>query len=426
MNKISSIQQNIKFHCANDADVQHQVDSCYRDVCSQPSAQVGYLYECLQNNTDIHLANNRVLEIKDRAEHLVVLGTGGSSMNGMAFAALANINSKKGGGIEFWENLDPFTVMCATERVNWQKTHFVAISKSGETIETFVLLLFCLQQLKRRGLQPSRYMTFITDPTDTPLRRLASELDVVVLDHPLHIGGRFSTFSVVGLFPALWCGLDGEALRSSAKEWWDSQLVDDNYSDTILYHALCFHIGSHKAGYCTNSLMPYVDGLLPYGRWARQLWAESLGKSGHNANFLLASGSVDQHSQLQLFMDGPRDKYFTFIRPPLNFSYDIDSICLLHGDWNLSSYNMAYLSSCSFRDILDAECLATEEALSQQGYPTRHWTLNYLDGEALSALLVQHLLETLLMANYWRISPFGQPAVELGKKLARERLALVK
>jgi glucose-6-phosphate isomerase len=163
--------------------------------------------------------------------------------------------------------------------------------------------------------------------------------------------------------------------------------------------------------------MPYVDRLGWFGFWFRQLWAESLGKQGHGTTPIRALGTVDQHSQLQLYLGGPRDKLYTLITAP---SAGVGRVV---GRAVIGDPALAYLADHSLGDLLDAEARATYETLARNRRPVRLIALERLDEEALGELFMHFMLETMLAAHLIGVDPFDQPAVEEGKVLARQYLA---
>jgi glucose-6-phosphate isomerase len=172
-----------------------------------------------------------------------------------------------------------------------------------------------------------------------------------------------------------------------------------------------------RAGLSQTVLMPYVDRLAAFGLWFRQLWAESLGKDGSGTTPIRALGTVDQHSQLQLYLGGPRDKLYTLITVSSAGVGRLVERALAEDE------RLGYLVGSSLGDLLDAESRATYETLARHGRPTRLIALDRLDEEGLGALFMHFMLETILTARLIGVDPFDQPAVEEGKVLARRYLA---
>jgi glucose-6-phosphate isomerase len=300
----------------------------------------------------------------------------------------------------------------------------VVISKSGGTTETLTQLITALAAVKAAGLEariPELFLG-ITEP-EAPgkkngLRSLLDSLGVPML--PLHtgIGGRFSCLTNVGLMPALARGLDARQIRAGAREVVDSLLSASFPIAFAPAIGAATAVGlSKERGIRTLVMMPYNDRLGRFSEWYVQLWAESLGKGGEGTTPLPALGPVDQHSQLQLFMDGPREIAVTIVRvasagkgPAL----DAD-MAKLGGQ--------AFLGGKTIGDVVDAQSHAVAEALTRAGRPVRTFDIDVLDERAVGALLMHFMIETILAGRLLGLDPFDQPAVELAKTLTRERLA---
>ncbi len=358
---------------------------------------------------------------RDAFDDVVVLGTGGSSLGGQAVTAL----SASAPRLRFLDNIDPTSFDALFGAVEPARTGFIVISKSGGTAETMAQFLTCraamIDALGAENL--SRHVTAVTEPTDNPLRRLAARDGIEVLAHDPGLGGRFSVLSLVGMLPAMIAGLDAAAFRAGAGEVLEAALADGDpgMSAPALGAAIQIALARHH-GVTATVLMPYADQLRPFASWFCQLWAESLGKGGHGTTPLAAIGAVDQHSQLQLYLDGPRDKLFTLVlidRAGSGAALDgAGGIGGAGGDQALS-----YLAGRSMGDLMAAEQRATAEALARRGRPVRIFSLPRLDERALGAMMMHFMLETILAGRILGIDPFDQPAVEEGKILARQYLS---
>ncbi|MBM3613410.1 MAG: glucose-6-phosphate isomerase, partial [Alphaproteobacteria bacterium] len=247
--------------------------------------------------------------LRARFRHLVVIGTGGSSLGAQAIAgALAPGRVSGGYGLSFLDNVDPEAVTRALDALDLDTTGFLAISKSGTTAETLALSFAVLDRLQKD--RATDHVRFVVEPGDSPMRRLAARLGASVLDHDPNLGGRFSVLSLVGLLPALFLGLDARGLRAGAAE---AMARTFDAGDVLPPPAeaaarLVALAGTHGIG--THVLMTYGDALEPFGLWWRQLVGESLGKDGKGITPVTARGTTDQHSQLQLYLAGPADKFF--------------------------------------------------------------------------------------------------------------------
>jgi glucose-6-phosphate isomerase len=295
------------------------------------------------------------------------------------------------------------------------------ISKSGATAETLTQFLIALDAVKTASGAEAMRGSFlvVTEPGENPLRRLVERWHLPVLDHDPGLGGRYSVLSLVGLLPAMFAGVDAKAVRAGAAEVLDSTLGAEEPEDAEPARGAAVSVGlAEERGIAATVLMPYCDRLGPFAMWFRQLWAESLGKGGAGTTPIRAIGAVDQHSQLQLYLDGPRDKMVTLVTLDVEGSGRRVEPALVAGDPAL-----AYLSGKTIGDLCAAEQRATAEALAQAGRPVRVIRLAELDERSLGALLMHFMLETIIAAELLGVDPFDQPAVEEGKVLARRYLA---
>lgn len=354
-----------------------------------------------------------------RFETVVVLGTGGSSLGGQAICALADAGFGPRRGhprLVFIDNIDPDSLDGFWDSVDVTRTGFVAISKSGATAETVAQLCLCLERL---GDRPAgEHVVIVTEPGDNPLRALAGRFAIPTFDHDSGLGGRYSALSVTGALPALIAGLDMAALRAGAEAVCAAALNAASPADSAPAVGAALNVAlARSRGGAATVLMPYVDRLRPFAAWVRQLWAESLGKQGGGTTPIPAVGATDQHSQLQLYLAGPRDKLFTLILLARagtggRISPDI-----------AVDPRLAYLAGRTLGDLMAAEQEATADALARNGRPVRVLRLPRLDERALGAMMMHFMLETVIAGHLLGVDPFDQPAVEEGKILARERLA---
>lgn len=340
-------------------------------------------------------------------EEIVILGTGGSSLAGRAFAALSFKSDKK---IYFLDSIDPNTVSSLFERINPGKTFFLAISKSGETIETVAQTLIAIEWAKNQKLNLADKFLFVTESKTNSLAKIAASIGADIVDHPQNIGGRFSAFSIVGCLPALLASLDPSKIRNGARQIVESFL---NETDESLVYSTATQLKLYELGYKSLVIMPYQDQLAIFNLWCRQLIAESLGKNGFGFTPIDALGTIDQHSQIQLYADGPRDKFFTFITQK-KYRSDIKL--------NSIAGSAKLLNSKTLAQITNIEGTATIDFFDRKKLPLRIIELsNILDEEILGGLMMKVMLEVILIAKVLSIDPFDQDAVEERKKLAISR-----
>jgi glucose-6-phosphate isomerase len=352
--------------------------------------------------------------IRGSAKHLLILGMGASTLGGEVFADFARDPFRLPAcQLHFIDNIDPDTFDRLLDSLAWQETHVLAISKSGGTAETLAQFLIlqrhAAEHLSQGALQA--HFTVITQLGASPLRRMAEAANLPILLHDPAIGGRFAALTCVGLLPAAVAGLDIRRIRAGALTATQAAFAENSAP----VRAAALQAALYRGGKTICVLMPYIDRLSAFGRWHQQLWAESLGKSGYGTTAIRAIGAVDQHSQLQLYLDGPRDKFFTFLL--------LDRAGAGASIPGSGEESLAYLRDRTIGDLMGAEQRATVEVLAGNGAPCRVMTLSAMNEETLGALMMHFMLETMIMAGIWGIDAFDQPAVEQGKVRARAYLA---
>jgi glucose-6-phosphate isomerase len=379
---------------------------------------------------DLAETRDAARRLADRATDIVLLGTGGSSLGGQTLAQLAGHGVsgvgvlRAGPRLHFMDNLDPESFGALLERLPLTTSRFVAISKSGGTGETLMQTIAVLTALEAASLGPRIPDIFLglTEPAKAGkrngLRDLLGKYHVPMLDHDTGVGGRFSVLTNVGLLPAAMLGLDIEAIREGAGLALKPVLAKQPAAQipAALGAALSVALAETK-GKGISVLMAYADRLERFTRWYVQLWAESLGKDGKGTTPIAALGPVDQHSQLQLFIAGPRDKLFTVITTDrAGQGPRIDSeLAKLAGEPGLGGKTIG--------DLVAAQGRATAETLAKNGCPVRTLHVPRIDEENLGELLMHFMLETVIAAQLLGVDAFDQPAVEEGKVLAKSYLA---
>ena len=341
-----------------------------------------------------------------RYRRLVVLGTGGANLGGQALAA-TGANS---GRLLFLDNGDGDRLDRVLAEPDLDHTGFLVISKSGATAETLVQAMLVL------GSVESEAVTVITQPGDSPARHLAARFGLPVLDHDPKLGGRYSALSLVGLLPAMFAGVDGAAARAGAQAVLADALEAPAPERSAPAVGAALAVAAMQAWPAANMvLMPYGPNLHSLGLWYRQLWAESLGKDGRGSTPILAPGPVDQHSQLQLFLDGPGGNLFTILETPDPTPRCVDAA--LAGE-----IGAAYLGGRTMGELIAAHARATAATLAGAGRPVRRLSVPAADARAVGALMMHFMLETVVAAHLLGVDPFDQPAVERGKGLVRRYL----
>jgi glucose-6-phosphate isomerase len=385
-----------------------------------------------EETADLAAAETALAKLSQGADTIVFFGIGGSSLGGQTLAQLggwhipgmATPAQRRRPRTRFYDNLDPVTLEAALASFDLPATRFVVTSKSGGTPETLVQALAALGAVKAAGLDkriPELFLG-ITEPAapgkSNGLRTLFAAHAIPLLDHHPGIGGRYSVFTNVGLLPAMARGLDARAVRAGAREVVDALMATSSPRGFAPAEGAAIAVGlARERGIRCEVMMPYADRLGRFGAWFAQLWAESLGKGGQGTAPIAALGPVDQHSQLQLFMDGPREHLISVIRAPSAGLGPRISAELAAGA------GLDYLAGRTAGDLVAAQAEAVPAALARAGRPVRTFDLPRLDEKSVGALMMHFVLETILAARLMGVDPFDQPAVELAKVITRERVA---
>jgi glucose-6-phosphate isomerase len=379
---------------------------------------------------DLDEAEAALARLSDGARTLIFFGTGGSSLGGQVLAQLGGWfipGEQRKGQLKrprtrLYDNLDARTLERMLASIDLAASRFVVISKSGNTAETLVQFLSTLQAAKAAGLEkqiPSMFLALSEKASaDNGLRAVCERYAIPVLEHHAQIPGRFSALTNVGGLAALARGLNMAALRKGAKLVVDEMLTAETPGDCAPALAAAVMVGLMQERGCNTSvMMPYSDRLKSLGHWYAQLWAESLGKNGKGSAPIAALGPVDQHSQLQFFLDGPPGQVITIVRHATKGEGP---------EIALETARLAgagYLAGRRAGDLVDAQQNAIPQALIEAGRPVRLIDCGDIDEETLGSLMMHFMIETILAARLLGVNPFDQPAVEEGKRLTKEQLA---
>ena len=392
---------------------------------SDISAMTGWL-NLPHNEKMFEEINSFVTKIKseDRYEHLLVFGIGGSSLGAQALIEALNtphwnrLSSGKRKGfltIDFIDNLDPVIIRTILSRLKLDKTLFVVISKTGGTVETIVPMLIAKEWISENRNDFYKQCVFITSLNKGLLFDLSKKHSVPVFPIPENIGGRYSVFSPVGLLPAAFCGLDLNEIKAGIQEADRICQVPDLKLNLAASIALCAYF-SYLANKNIFVLMPYSTCLKRFSDWFIQLWAESVGKSKKGSTPIPAIGATDQHSQIQMFNEGPNDKLICFVK--IN-KHKRD---LTVPDYSSEVSDFRAYAGYKVGQILNIELDATRRALTENERPNFTITLPELDEYYISQLMYIFEVATAIMGNLLGVNPFDQPGVELAKRYIKETL----
>ncbi len=366
----------------------------------------------VQGTDDLSALEDIAADWRRRFRRVVLFGVGGSSLGARALAVLA-----LGEGPELCvpDNLDPGVMTAVLDPARLADTGFLVVSKSGGTGETLAQALTAVSAVSAHlGADAvAGHFLAISEPGEGALRQLAVSQGIPVIDHDPDIGGRFSVLSLVGLLPAMMLGLDAGAVRAGANAVLAQAMANPDSPPAV---GAAVQVGLQRKGLGQSVLLAYGDGFGPLTLWYRQIWAESLGKDGQGTTPIDALGPVDQHSQLQLYLQGPQDKQFTVLTVDQAGRGPVIAPDLAN------SVGQDYLAGRSIGDLVGAMQSATADTLVKNGRPVRRLHTPRLDEFSLGALFMHFMLETLFAADLMGVDPFGQPAVEEGKVLARQYL----
>ena len=386
-------------------------------------------YRDLPFNTKIaQQVKELVAELKDRCENLVVFGIGGSALSNIALQTALNPymynlddTQRRGPRLFVFDNIDPPQL---TSFLDWvgdklDRTIFNVISKSGQTAETASQFMIVRQlltdKLGSEGLRNQVVAT--TDPREGTLRKIAADADLRCLEVPHGVGGRFSVLSAVGLFSAAMCGIDIDSVLEGARDMDAGVSCEDFYKNPAAINAaINYHF--YNRGKKISVTMPYSYALKDLADWYRQLWAESLGKTedlkGGEVHIgptpIKALGATDQHSQLQLYCEGPNDKLFTFLQVD-NFDKD-----LRIGPAPDAAPELDFLAGKNLSTLLNNEKRATEYALLQSKRPCLTVFFDRVTAYTVGQFIYLYEVTTSFAGALFGINPYDQPAVELAKE----------
>ena len=364
--------------------------------------------------------------IKDRFENILVLGIGGSALGGVAVTEallkpywnLLTDEQREGlPRIFFLDNIDPDSISGLLDILDLKKTLVNVITKSGSTAETMSQFMIVKDRLEKELGDTYRYnFVATTDKKTGVLRQIAEQEGYKTFVVPDDVGGRFSVFSAVGLLPLALVGIDIDAIVNGVKDM-DLALKNTDIRENIAaQNALIHYLMDTKKGKNLSVMMPYSSRLKYVSDWYVQLWAESLGKNkdknGADVNIgptpIKALGATDQHSQIQLYNEGPNNKVINFIRvEEFDTTLEIPRIFEYTG--------IGYLGGKTINQLINAEADSTRVALSDYCRPTVTITLPKVDGYNVGQLLYMLEVQTAIAGELYNINTFNQPGVEQAK-----------
>jgi glucose-6-phosphate isomerase len=359
------------------------------------------------------------------ATDFIHVGIGGSALGPMAlhkalghpyYNALPG-EARRGPRMHFAENTDPATLSAILDLADPDGSWVNVVTKSGSTAETMANFLVIrgvlVDALGDFGFQGRTIAT--TDPEEGFLKEIADREDFKVLPIPADVGGRFSVLTPVGLLPAAVAGLDVDALLAGAARCVD-EVNEQGAEHPAAVGAAMHYLMDTARGRNVRVMMTYADALERLAAWFVQLWAESLGKDGKGSTPHGAVGTTDQHSQVQLYMEGPQDKVIEIVEVE-EHPRDL-GIPEAYEDLE----GVGYLGGHTMAELLNVECDATRRALTEAGHPNSTISLGAINEENLGYLFQALEVQTAIAGSLYGVNAFDQPGVEAGKQITYKRM----
>ncbi len=361
-----------------------------------------FINNILNPDVESEIVKN-VDKISQLASTLIIFGTGGSILGAKAIAKILN----KTTNIHFIDYIDPIRFDSFLKTVNLDESAFIAISKSGETIETVAQVIRTIKYFNRQSDTLQKRFYFLIANQSSKLGIIAKEFNDKIILHDPDIGGRFSCFSNVALIPSLFLNCNISNFRDGAKLALHNFI---NQNDSIVKDSVNMAINCIENKKNIFAFIPYIFSFSYYNDWLSQLIAETTGKNGFGITPLKCMGSIDQHSILQLFMDGPKNKYFTIINT--------------NNSGVGENLNSKYLHGLTFTmgDLLDIKCKTILQNLIKLQLPVREIVLDNLSEKTIGGLMMNMILEVITITTYYNLNPFTQNAVDIIKSKINKNL----
>ncbi|MBN2768975.1 MAG: glucose-6-phosphate isomerase [Campylobacterales bacterium] len=387
------------------------------DAILEEKKYIGYYDLPFQDINALKKYENKLGEDIDT---IVVVGIGGSSLGTKAIYEFLKPAHHLKRELFFLESTDPLNLTNQIKNIDFKRSHFLIISKSGTTIETISIFKY----LYSLNNDANKY-TFITDP-NSPLEDFAQTIDASYCNIPKNVGGRFSVLSSTGLLPLLFVGVDISSILEGAKKISDGFLNAKDIKDHLIDKALFY--AKNYTTYHINCIFAYSEALKYFCEWYVQLWGESLGKKQKNSAINVGLtpvgliGPRDQHSFLQLLIEGTRDKSATFIKiDDFKDELKIPDISLAHLE------ELDNINGISFHRLINMQCESTLEALRQhKDIPLDAITIQSIDAQSIGELIYYYELLTSLVGILIDVDTYNQPGVEEGKVILKNKLKKAK
>jgi len=379
-------------------------------------------YTVIDDNILIEDIQTYTKKVQGKYTNIVVLAIGGSSLGTICLQQslthlfqneLPNQTMPK---FHVLDNIDPVLMTEIQDIIELPKTLFIVVTKSGGTPETLSEYFYFRSLTDAAKLAAKEHFVFITDPEKGLLRKIATEQLIPAFAVPPTVGGRFSVQTAVSLLPAALIGIDIKELIKGCQSMRD-KFLSESYEENLPFQMATMQYALNQKGKIMNVLMPYAQKLVRFADWYRQLLAESIGKEQNEAGQTVnvgitpinALGATDQHSQSQLYNEGPNDKFFIFIKVH-NFGVNAP-IPNLHPE----EESVNFIKNTSFEELINIELQATADSYTKNNRPNITIEIDTVDAYNLGQLFMLFEGATAFLGEYFGINAFNQPGVELAK-----------
>ncbi|NRB11390.1 MAG: hypothetical protein HRU35_07285 [Rickettsiaceae bacterium] len=410
---------NIEYINFNNADKKNVPEANKIAAAISNKALAGDPYYKALKGDNVLFADNKdsytqhIQQIRKNFTDIVVIAMGGATLNPQAVISLVGNHDKEAPAIHYLDNTDPYYFLELQQKITLNSTAFLVISNSGQTLETISLFAVVLETLKQHNIKndPNRFFV-ITDPDDGLLQNIAKKIGAVILPHEKNISGRFSGLTNVTTFLSAIAGINVESYLAGANEAIANFHQNKEYSKPAKSAIALYNTAKPMV---VN--LGYLQRFNPFLEWYSQIIAESLGKEGKGYTPIRGVGPNDQHSMLQLYLEGTRDKLFT-----LFYTDKLPKFC--HAIKTTSNPEFDYIADKELSLINAANFQATIHALKANNLPIRKFLLNDLSAKSVGALIAHSMIEVIFLGNILNINPFDQPGVELIKTNSKKYLTL--
>lgn len=394
------------------------LETLFKAICKERDSEISGFHNLPYEKKAINDSKKYIKENINLIQHidnLIIIGIGGSSLGLKAIdSMLAHLPYRKCINLKFLEHTDPIKIEKSLKKVKLNNSLFIIISKSGTTIETLSLMKYVLKRYDLlKNNKNKKHLCFITD-ADSPLHNLGNLENIPTLTINKNIGGRYSVLSTIGILPLMILGYDVESLLLGAKNF--STRFFERKEEHLLKKAI--FLSNNREKFHINILFSYSSVFKNFNAWYVQLWGESLGKLnsfGKKTGLtpIALIGSIDQHSFLQLIVQGVMDKTVTFL------SLEQKS----YTNPKIPNLRLKFLDSCNFVNgksfalLLQQQQISTMEAIQKEGIPTDHIEIKKLNEKSIGELIIYYEILTSCVGKILDINAYDQPGVELGKKI---------